>query len=404
MAPGLTRWEFSLPRLSDSVPADGAGHAKGGGGMSRFDRYLLSQFLQVFGFFSLVMVGIYWVNRAVILFDQLMGDGQSLRVFLEFSALTLPGVVKMVLPISAFAATLYAGNRLMQDSEFVVMQATGFSSARLARPAAIFGLLAAAMMMLLTNFLVPMSRVELQGRSDELAENVTARFLKDGEFMQPAKGLTLYIREITPQGELRDLLLNDARDPDRPTLYLARSAVFGRGDDGPRLVMVNGQAQVLDRATRRLEVTRFDDFTYDIGAMMGARSRRTVNSDALSTLQLIAPTDEMVKGSRLSRERLQVEGHNRLSQPLLAAAAALAGFCCLLVGSFSRFGPWKQILGAIGLGIAVQLVDTWATAWAGKVPGGWPAVYAAPVLGVLCSAALIWWSQRPRRVAAGVPA
>ena len=42
--------------------------------LTRFDGYLLSQLLGVFGFFSLVMVAVYWVNRAVRLFDQLIGD------------------------------------------------------------------------------------------------------------------------------------------------------------------------------------------------------------------------------------------------------------------------------------------------------------------------------------------
>jgi hypothetical protein len=32
-----------------------------------------------------VLVAVYWVNRAVGLFDQLIGDGQSALVFLEFS-------------------------------------------------------------------------------------------------------------------------------------------------------------------------------------------------------------------------------------------------------------------------------------------------------------------------------
>ena len=45
--------------------------------VSRLDRYLLSQLLGLFGFFSLVLVAVYWINRAVGLFDQLIGDGQS---------------------------------------------------------------------------------------------------------------------------------------------------------------------------------------------------------------------------------------------------------------------------------------------------------------------------------------
>ena len=40
--------------------------------MPRIDRYLLSQFLTLFGFFALVLVSVYWINRAVSLFEQLL--------------------------------------------------------------------------------------------------------------------------------------------------------------------------------------------------------------------------------------------------------------------------------------------------------------------------------------------
>ncbi|MEC8582357.1 MAG: LptF/LptG family permease, partial [Pseudomonadota bacterium] len=103
--------------------------------MARFDRYVLSRFIMLFGFFALVLVSVYWLNRAVILFDRLIADGHSAAVVLEFTALSLPNVVKLVLPIAAFAGTVYVTNRLSAESELTVVQATGFSPWRLARPA-----------------------------------------------------------------------------------------------------------------------------------------------------------------------------------------------------------------------------------------------------------------------------
>ena len=96
--------------------------------MSRYDRYVLSQYLLFFGFFALILVAVFWINRAVVLFDRLIGDGQSAMVFLEFSALTLPNLIRMVLPMAAFAATVYVTNRLNSESELTVMQATGTGS------------------------------------------------------------------------------------------------------------------------------------------------------------------------------------------------------------------------------------------------------------------------------------
>ena len=69
--------------------------------LARFDRYLLAQLMVMFGFFSLVLVMVYWINRAVVLFDQLIADGQSAAVFLEFTALSLPSVIRLALPLAA---------------------------------------------------------------------------------------------------------------------------------------------------------------------------------------------------------------------------------------------------------------------------------------------------------------
>lgn len=366
--------------------------------MSRFDRYLLSQLLQLFGFFSLVLVAVYWVNRAVGLFDQLIGDGQSARVFLEFSILTLPNAIRLVLPISAFAATVYVVNRLMQESELVVMQATGFSAFRLARPVLYFGLCVMSMQMVLTNVLVPVSQRILETRSAEISENITARFLNAGQFMHPAEGITLYIREITPTGELVDLFMADERGTAERVIHTARKAFLVRGETAPKLVMIDGATQSLARAGQRMSVTRFSDFTLDLASMVGGGAVAGASLDALPTPMLIAASETTQAATGASVAQLREEGHSRLAAPLLAIAAPLLGFSALMLGSFSRFGLWRQMGVAVGLLIAVQLVWTWGGSIALQSAAAWPMVYMAPVLGVGMAGLLLAWSQRPRRL------
>jgi lipopolysaccharide export system permease protein len=366
--------------------------------VSRFDRYILSQLLQLFGFFSLVLVAVYWVNRAVGLFDQLIGDGQSARVFLEFSILTLPNAIRLVLPISAFAATVYVVNRLMQESELVVMQATGFSAFRLARPVLYFGLVVMAMQLALTNQLVPASQRILSERSAEISENITARFLNAGQFMHPAKGVTLYIREITPSGELIDLFMADERDAKERVIHTARKAFLVRGEAAPKLVMVEGATQTLSRADNRMAVTRFSDFTLDLGSLVGGGSGAGMSLDALPTPVLLAASEATLAATGASRALLREEGHSRLAAPLLAVAAPLLGFAALMLGGFSRFGLWRQMGFAVVLLIAVQLVWTWSGSVALRSDSAWPVIYLAPVLGVGVAGLLLAWAQRPRRL------
>ncbi|MGL6210576.1 MAG: LPS export ABC transporter permease LptF [Paracoccaceae bacterium] len=366
--------------------------------MSRFDRYLLSQFLATFGFFALVLVAVYWVNRAVGLFDQLIGDGQTALVFVEFSLLTLPNVIRLVLPIAAFAAAVSVTNRLMQESELVVMQATGFSAFRLARPVFVFGGILFVMMLILLHFLVPSSRGEMVERQAEISENVTARYLIPGQFTHPAAGVTLYIREISATGELLDMFLTDDRTPNERVSYTARRALFARGEAGPKLIMFDGMAQTLDQKDQRLAVTRFADFTFDLAGLMTGTIRPGRHMEELSTIELMWPSPAILAETGKTLQVLRLEGHSRFAEPLTAMTVPLIGFAALLLGAFSRFGLWRQIGVAIGLLIVVQATTTVAATLSDDSPSAWVYSYIPAVVGVAMGLATLAWSQRPRRV------
>lgn len=359
---------------------------------------MLSQLMTLFGFFSLVLVGVYWVNRAVRLFDQLISDGQSAWVFLEFTALTLPYVIQLVLPLSAFVAAVYVTNRLSAESELVVMQATGFSPFRLARPVLLFGLIVAVLVSILAHVLVPASRARLADRQSEIAENITARFLSEGSFLHPADGITLFIREITPQGELRDLFLSDARHPLTQTTYTAESALLVRGEAGPKLIMFDGLAQTIRTDSERLAVTRFSDFTYDIGALVSGSGRNRRDVREFPTATLLDPGEADLALARAPRSEFLYEGHDRFAQPLLAVAAALIGFSALLLGGFSRFGMWRQIGIAAVMLIAVQALANAVADIAIGNAAAWPLTYLPVLAGGVMAAATLWAAGRPRRV------
>ncbi|RDC73440.1 LPS export ABC transporter permease LptF [Rhodovulum sp. 12E13] len=355
--------------------------------MKRFDRYVLSQLLLLFGFFALILVSIYWINRAVILFDQLIADGQSAGTFLALSLLTLPNVIRMVLPIAAFVATVYAVNRLTVESELVVAQASGLSPWRLARPVVAFGLIASALMGVLVHVLVPQSRIALAEREAEIEANVTARILSEGRFLHPTGGVTFYIREITPQGVLQGVFLSDARDPGTRTTYMAAEGYIVReGESGqPTLLMLDGSAQTYEVSAQRLSTTVFDSFSYDVADLAGdaGRGRRDVRE--YPTHVLFAPSAQALAETGDEVGDFLYEAHLRVVQPFTPLIAALVGFAALRLGGYSRFGVWKQIGLAVGVIILVQVGENAVADAARRDTDLWPLIYA-PFLGGLAAA------------------
>lgn len=350
--------------------------------VSRYDRYMLSQYLLFFGFFALILVAVMWINRAVVLFDRLIGDGQSALVFLEFTALVLPNLVRMVLPMAAFVAALYLTNRLIRDSELTVMQATGSSPWRLARPVLAFGLIAAAMMSVLTHVLLPASLEQLKIRDAEVAQNVSARLLSEGTFLHPADGVTFYIRAIDTDGVLRDVFLSDQRDPTFSIVYTGARAFLVRDGDKTSLIMVDGLAQRRDIAQRTLSTTLFADFSYDISTMLKDPGAGIRPVSQIGTRELMGEADRLIATGTVSRGRLAIELHERFARALFCIAAILIGFSALLLGGFSRFGVWRQV----GLAsVAMIGLEIMRGALADQVlshPERWPLIYLPAVVGV----------------------
>lgn len=365
--------------------------------MGRYDRYILSRLIVLFGFFSLVLISVYWINEAVDLFDSLIADGQTLSVFLEFTALTLPQIMLIVLPVAGFVATLYAFNQLIGDSELVVLQTAGLSALRLLRPVLVFGLILGCLVGVLGNLLAPAAMGRFIDRSQDVREDLTGRFLREGQFIHPTDGLTVYIREITDLGEFRDLFLQDRSDPRVETTYTATRALLVRSDTGPRLVMFDGLAQTLDLTTQRLATVRFDDFTYDIGALIEDGVFRSYDLRELPTGVLLSADAQVAEQLNIDLARMRFTGHDRIARALFVIFPPLIAAACLMLGAFSRFGVWPQILLAVALVIPLQMIwNASETAAVRNVDLQYLA-YAQPGAAAAVAALLAWAAMRRRR-------
>lgn len=358
--------------------------------MGRFDRYILSHLTRVFAFFALVLVGIYWVNRAVILLDRYLAEGQGGARVLELTVLSLPAIMTIVLPVAGFVAAAFVTNRLHADSELVVVQTTGYSAFRLARPFAVFGVGLCGLMLVLGHLVVPESFKRISQIEADLAAAISARLLVPGSFQSPVAGVTVYVRDIAPDGTIEGLLLTDRREVVRETTYSAHRALLVRHAEGPRLVMLDGMAQTIDTRTNRLATTVFDSATVAIGTLVNAPAERRVDYRSLSTLSLLRPTEEMVARTGRAADFLHREAHLRMTEAFLSVGAVLVGFAALMLGGFSRFGLWRQILLAVLLIVLVKLADNTAIDMAKQSPDRWWAVYTSSVFALALCLVLLW--------------
>ena len=363
--------------------------------MLHLDRYVFKQCLMVFAFFTLVFALVMWIIRAVTPFDELVTVDLSAKVFLEFSELALPTVLSMVLPVSTFAATVYVTSRLNNESGLAVIQATGISPWRLARPVIIFGLLIATLMYGLTAYLVPKTDTITKDREFELSHSLGSKFLREGSFQHPVKDVTFFIREITPQSELRDVFISDRREKDSSYTYTSERAFFVQTEDQTSFLMLNGLMQSHDHTNDTLSLTQFDELAHDLTGTFGAARKGRPHIYYLPTLLLWTVPQLAADLTGQPMSRVIGDKHRSFQVVALCLVSSMIGFEAFYAAGFSRFGSASFIALAIFLLVIVKLVERVVTEPARTNLALLYLVYAPYVVGLVMFWVLMYLSINP---------
>ena len=322
--------------------------------MNIFERYMLVQQIKPFIFFSFVLVGILWLIQALPRLDDVISNGQSGIVFLDIALLILPQVMLLVLPIAAFASTLYAIHKLITESELIIFMNAGLSNIKLIRPVIFFGGMILIFLFFLSIYLVPISQNKLRTKIFEIRQEFSNKLIKDQQFFHPVKGVTIYIREANDLGELKGIFITDARRLKQTLTYSAKEAIMGRTEEGLMLVMQYGMLQVTDSKQSSLTTLKFNRMGFKLNNFLPSGPRKNIAPVEILPLKILQnPSAYDTKSSYLLNEYIS-EAHTKLAAPLAPLALTLLALALFLISGFNRRGYFSTIIIAIGLAILVQ--------------------------------------------------
>jgi lipopolysaccharide export system permease protein len=324
--------------------------------MTRIDRYILGQLAVGLIAVTAGLAALVWLTQSLRFIELVLDRGLSLVVFIELTSLMLPGFIVVILPITTFIVVLFVYVRMNTDREIVVMRAAGLSQARLARPGLMVALAAVGLGYLLNLWLVPLSHGAFRMWQFEIRNQMAAILLQEGVFSSVGNDLTVYARARDRDGTLRGILVHDERDAGQPVTIIAEQGRITSTPLGPRVVLLNGVRQQLERPPGqppRLAVLSFTENSLDLARATRQEEVRSRDSRERSLAELLDP--DPAEGLR-PREvaRFYAEAHQRLSAPLTALSYALVGLAVALTGQFRRHGGGMRL--AIGVGITVGLL------------------------------------------------
>ena len=217
----------------------------------------------------------------------------------------------------------------------------------------------------------------------------------EGNFLHPAEGVTFYIRKIDPDGTLNDVFLSDRRTPDQSVLYTGARAFLVRDQDRSHLVMVDGMALRTDLQGRTLSSTVFTDFSYDISVLENKAGKKTRGIRVIPSIEILMRSEQILEQESFSRGQLAEELHQRFARALVCVAVVLIGFSSLMLGTFSRFGVWRQALLAFVLLIFIEGLRGVVADPVLENADLWPLIYLPSAIGLLVAAAFLQLAAQP---------
>ena len=272
-------------------------------------RYVLTYLTKVFIASALVLYGVMFIVEWIRI-----GRFVSISDIDIFLFAMVPMAI-FVLPMALLFSVLLVLERLSTESEIIAMKASGVHNRTLYLPIIILSIICMAAQMVVSTYLGPLSMGRIQARLIQKAPEKIYAFLKEREFDDTFKGITLYIESINQvQRELKNVFIETTGN--RRSVITAQGGTIDITPSGIMMKLAGGS--MFTNTGEAIRYITFDEYTFSIEANFGRElSIRTHESATQGQLRQLIRENPRPKWIK--------EYHNRFSFPVLNIILGLIG-------------------------------------------------------------------------------
>jgi lipopolysaccharide export system permease protein len=261
------------------------------------------------------------------------------------------------------------------------MQASGFSKVQLGIPVVI----AATVVMLLTYscslYLMPWGQRTMHSAVVDIRADIGAAILNEGDFNTPADGLTVFMRELAPDGHIRGILVHDNRDAQHPTTYLAETGMLAQTSAGGRLIMWDGNIEQTNGKGAQLSVLKFRRYVFDLDQFGNQQQDQQLEASDRYLSELFWPQFKTPPKNKNLVKVFLAEGNNRLAAPLYCLTFALLALAAVTSSRRQRGAYALRLTGVSIFAAVLRILGYGAQSMAARSPSLTFLMYLIPLLG-----------------------
>ena len=323
--------------------------------MTVFDRYLFRHILIATVLTAATLTAIIFLAQSLQFLELIINAGASIATFWLLTFLAIPRFFEIILPVALMAATVFVYNRMTVDSELLVMSALGAAPLRLARPALIMAVAVTMILSVTSLWIVPETEMDMEHTRAVVKSQYSTLMFHEGIFNPVRPGLTVFIRDRQPGGQLSGLVIHDSRKKDDPITVVAKRGEVVDTPEGQKVQVYDGSRQDINADNRTLNRLDFKRYTIDLPTESAPEAARWREPSQRSFSELLHPgLSDPRDRDPLSQRAFLIEANRRLISPLLAPAYTVLALAFLLLGRFDRRGQSWRIIFSIASVVIIQ--------------------------------------------------
>ncbi|MGC1777221.1 MAG: LPS export ABC transporter permease LptF [Xanthobacteraceae bacterium] len=315
-------------------------------------------FRATMGAFLIILVSLTvmtWFTQAMRDFDLITSQRQTLLVFVGITGMIIPLLVMILAPIALVMAAAHVLNKLSSDSEIIVMNAAGVSPWRLLRPFLAAATVVSVLVAVIAAYVSPRALRELRDWGAQVRADILTNIVQPGRFTTIGGNLTFHIADRRPNGLLVGIFVDDRRDPNVHSTYLAEQGEIVKNDKASFLVLQGGSIQRLEAGQRDPRIVTFDRYPFDLSQFASGPQNVVYTVREKYLWELLWPrADDTLYASQPDQYRSEL--HDRLAAPLYPFAFVILAFAFLGPPQTTRQSRTLALLGMIGAVSLLRLV------------------------------------------------
>ena len=194
-------------------------------------RYFFKEFISLFALILISISIIVWVVQSVNYLDFVTDDGHSFNVYFTFSILTIPKVLNRLIPLVFLISLLTTILRFENNNELLVFWTSGLNKIRLVNLAFKISILITLFQLLLSLAVSPSSLNFARSILKSSSITLFSSLVKEKKFNDTVKGLTIFVEEKKPNGEMLNVFLRDdtASNAKSKTIIAKKGHIITKG-------------------------------------------------------------------------------------------------------------------------------------------------------------------------------